>query len=144
MINYLRKKRGKLGHVARNHVFDVLRLGHVLTSLHSFIEYIEYRNFAYNKLRYYTYHITISKGADQTAWMRRLVCVCVVCKQQRQVFSRASTLIAYAQEPPLITHYDVSSEARLLNFSLNHHLHPYFVYASGEGSGEPMLMHRLV
>ena len=31
---------------------------------------------------------------------------------------------------------DVYSEARGLNFSLSLHLHPYFVYASREGSAE--------
>ena len=37
---------------------------------------------------------------------------------------------------PLIkAHAEVSSEARGLNFCLSLHLHPYFMYASSEGSG---------
>ena len=73
--------------------------------------------------------------------------------QQRRVFSQRGliepvheilVLIVNAQKPPLNTHYDVSSEAILLNFGLSYNLHPYVVYASGEGSGEPVRMHRLV
>ena len=45
-------------------------------------------------------------------------------------------LIAYAQEPPLNAHAEVSSSARCLNFGLGLHLYPYFMYASSEGSGE--------
>ena len=40
------------------------------------------------------------------------------------------------QKPPLNAHSDVSSRARGLNFGLSLHLHPYFVYASSEDSGE--------
>ena len=44
-------------------------------------------------------------------------------------------LIAYAQKPPSNANADVSSGARDLDFGLNFHLHPYFVYASSKGSG---------
>ena len=40
------------------------------------------------KSRYNTFQNANNKGADQTAQMRRLVCVFVVCKHRRQVFSR--------------------------------------------------------
>ena len=38
------------------------------------------------------------------------------------------------QKPP---YADISSGARGLNFGLSLHLHPYFVFVSCEGSGEP-------
>ena len=45
---------------------------------------------------------------------------------------------------PLINaHADATREARGLKFGLSLHLHPYFVYASTEGSGESVHMHRL-
>ena len=47
-----------------------------------------------------------------------------------------SFLIAYAQMPIINDHVDVSSEARCLTFGLSLHLHPHFLYASSEGSGE--------
>ena len=37
---------------------------------------------------YFTFQVVNNKGADQTAWMRRLVCAFVVRKQQNQGFSR--------------------------------------------------------
>ena len=54
-----------------------------------------------------------------------------------------SVLIAYAQMLLINAHYVVSSNARGLNFGPRLHLHPYFVYASSEGSGESAHMHRL-
>ena len=41
------------------------------------------------------------------------------------------------KKPPLNAHAVVSSGARGLNFGLSIHPHPYFVYASNEGSGKP-------
>ena len=38
---------------------------------------------------------------------------------------------------------DISSGARGLKLGLKLHLHPYFVYASSEGSGDTMKMRRL-
>ena len=38
---------------------------------------------------------------------------------------------------------DICSNARDPNFKPINHLHPYFVYASSEGSGESVQMHRL-
>ena len=52
-------------------------------------------------------------------------------------------LIAYAQMYLINAHSDVSSKVRGLSFVLSHHLHRYFVYASSEGSGESVHMHRL-
>ena len=51
--------------------------------------------------------------------------------------------IAYAQTPQLNAHAEVFSGARGLNFGLSLHLHPYFVYASSEGSGESAQARRL-
>ena len=42
----------------------------------------------------------------------------------------------------LKAHAGVSSRAWGLHFGQNHHLHTYFVYASGEGSGEFAHMRR--
>ena len=52
-------------------------------------------------------------------------------------------LIAHAQTSPLNSHAGESSRSRFLNCSLILHLHPYFVYASSEGSVESAHMHRL-
>ena len=48
-------------------------------------------------------------------------------------------LIAYKQN----AHADVSSGARDLKFGTCFHLHPYFVRASSEGSGETEHLHSL-
>ena len=40
------------------------------------------------------------------------------------------------QKPPINANADISSKARCFNFGLSLHLHPYFVYASSESSGE--------
>ena len=55
-------------------------------------------------------------------------------------------LIAYAQKPPLNVHANISSRAtcRDLIFDLTHHLHPYIVHASSEGSGESMHLYMLI
>ena len=53
-------------------------------------------------------------------------------------------LIAYAQKRPLNTHSNVSSGARGLNFALSLNQHPYFMYASSEGSEELAHMCRLI
>ena len=53
-------------------------------------------------------------------------------------------LIAYAQRPRLNTRADVASGARRLNLGMSLNLHPYFVYASGEGPDETAHMRRLV
>ena len=44
-------------------------------------------NFAYSKFRYDTFQKVNNKDADQSAWMRRLVCAFAVCTPRRQVFS---------------------------------------------------------
>ena len=52
--------------------------------------------------------------------------------------------MAYAQtQPSLNVHVDVSNVVRDLDLSLDFHLHPYFVYVSNEGAGEPAHMRRL-
>ena len=52
-------------------------------------------------------------------------------------------LIAHAQELPLDAQFDVSSGARVLKFGTSLYIHTYFVYASSEGSGESVHVHRL-
>ena len=49
---------------------------------------LEYRNFSRSKSRYDTFQKTNNKSADQTARMRRLVCVFVIAKPRRRSFSR--------------------------------------------------------
>ena len=48
------------------------------TSLLSYTDYLEIRNFACSKPRYNTFQKANNIGADQTARMRRLVCACVI------------------------------------------------------------------
>ena len=45
-------------------------------------------------------------------------------------------VVAYTQMPLINTHADISSNARDQNVGLRLHLHPYFVYASGECLGK--------
>ena len=52
-------------------------------------------------------------------------------------------IIANAQKPPWNTHTYVTSWVRYLTFNLGLHLHPYFVYACSEGSGESAHLRRL-
>ena len=49
-------------------------------------------------------------------------------------------LIAYAKASLINTNAVEANKARGLNFGMGFHLHPYFVYASNEGSGEPAHM----
>ena len=51
--------------------------------------------------------------------------------------------MAYVQKPLLNAYADLSSMARGLFFCLSLHLHPYFVYASSEKSGESSLLNTL-
>ena len=53
-------------------------------------------------------------------------------------------LIAYAQKPPLSAHAEILSWAIVLHFGPSLQLHPDFVYANSEGSGESARMRRLV
>ena len=43
---------------------------------------------------------------------------------------------AYAQKLPINAHAVISTLARGLNIGQGLHLHPYFIYAHSEGSGE--------
>ena len=51
---------------------------------------------------------------------------------------------AYAQKPIFNAHADVSGWARGLKFSLNLHVHPYFMYVSSKGTDESAHLSRLV
>ena len=53
-------------------------------------------------------------------------------------------LITHAQKPPINTHADISRGAKGLNFGLNLHLHPFFVYVGSNGFCESVLLCRLV
>ena len=55
------------------------RPGKTQTGLLSWWDQLESWNFWYSKCRYYPIYIVNNKGADQTAWMRRLMCTFVVC-----------------------------------------------------------------
>ena len=52
-------------------------------------------------------------------------------------------LIAYVKMPLINVNGDISSIARDLKFGLSIHLHPYFVYAISEGSGDSAHMRRI-
>ena len=73
---------------------------------------------------------------------------CDICPEQKErklspiryqgsVSARGiEALIAYAQNPPLNAQTDVYSSAKGITLDLSLHLHPYFVCASDEASGE--------
>ena len=61
-------------------------------------------------------------------------------KTNRKSAHEILELITYAHKSPA----GISSGTRGLHFSLSLFLNPYFVYASNEGSGESVQMHRLV
>ena len=52
-------------------------------------------------------------------------------------------LIAYAQMAIIIARAGASNKVTGLRLGLSLHQYLYFVYASGEGSGESVHMHRL-
>ena len=51
--------------------------------------------------------------------------------------------LSHLRKPSIKHHADISSRTRGPNFGTSLHLHPYFVYASSEGSGEYVHMRRL-
>ena len=53
-------------------------------------------------------------------------------------------LITCTQKPPINPHAEISSGARILNFALSLHLHPYSLYTSSKGSGKAAHMCRLI
>ena len=68
------------------------RHSEIQTSLPSYRDALENRNVTLGKFTYETYQKANNKGADQSARMRRLVCVCVVRNPRRQVFSRCGPI----------------------------------------------------
>ena len=60
------------------------------TSLLSYRDQLEYSIFACRKSEYYHNQRVKTKGADQTAWMRWLICPFVVSMQHNKFFSRPS------------------------------------------------------
>ena len=62
------------------------RQSEIQDSLFSYRDQLEKRNFACSKLRYGTLQNANNKGADQTAWMRRLFCVRVVRNSPKTCF----------------------------------------------------------
>ena len=57
-------------------------------------------------------------------------------------WSDFGTSIAYALNYTLSAHADISSGYAILNYGFGLHLHPYFVYASSDGSGESAHLRR--
>ena len=70
-----------------------LRQSETQASLYSYRDKLENRNFACSKLRYGAFPKTNKKGADQTARMRRLVCIFFFAALRRQVFSRRGSYV---------------------------------------------------
>ena len=62
------------------------RHSEIQASLPSYRDALENRNFTRGKFTYETYQKANNKGADQSARMRRLVCVCVVRKPPKTGF----------------------------------------------------------
>ena len=89
------------------------------TSLLSYIDYLEIWNFACSKPTYDTFQKANNKGADQTAPMRRLVCIHVIRKLLKQVFSRGGPL-GWMDFQPLSTlqfHFQFSAVCGVFIFS---------------------------
>ena len=61
------------------------------TSLLSYMDWLENINFDCSMFRYDTFQLVNNKGAEQFAWMCRLVCAFVARKPCGQVFSRQGT-----------------------------------------------------
>ena len=68
------------------HFFRGFRQSEFQTSLLSNRDYLEIWNFTCSKFTYDTCQKANNKGADQTAWMGRLVCPCVVRKPPKTGF----------------------------------------------------------
>ena len=64
-----------------------LRPSKTQTGLLSYRDQLGFWNFGFSKQRYYTIQAANNKGADRTAWMRRLICAFVVRIWHKQVFS---------------------------------------------------------
>ena len=64
-----------------------VRPGKTQTGLLSYRDKLESWNFGFSKDRYSTIWEANNKGADQTAWMRRLICAFVVRIRHKQVLS---------------------------------------------------------
>ena len=71
---------------------------------------------------YFTFQMANNKGADQTEWMRRLICAFVVHKQQSQGFSRRGPYDVEAQAfwPPPWLRAWVQHEVTILEFFKEH------------------------
>ena len=80
--SYFRSKRTYMGCDARKPVFSVFDKV-IFKPACSAAE----TSYARSKSRYCIFQYANNKGADQTAWMRRLVCGFVVCNSGRPVFS---------------------------------------------------------
>ena len=66
------------------------------------------------------------------------------CREINNLVHAILVLFAYTRTPPLYVHAEISSGARGNKFRLSLHLYPYYVYASNEGSGESVLLRRLI
>ena len=52
-------------------------------------------------------------------------------------------MFSHPQKLPINAHADICGGARGVNFGESLHLYPCLVYASSDGSGEPVHLHRL-
>ena len=66
------------------------------------------------------------------------ICVKLAFEPEHEI----SVLISYAQKLPLIANTYVPSVAGDLNCGLSLHVHPYFMYAGSQGSGETVWVRR--
>ena len=69
----------------------------IQTSLLSYRDLLENRNFACSKIWYDTFQKANNKSADQTAWMRRLVCAFVVRKPPKTGFLKSRPIWKLSQ-----------------------------------------------
>ena len=93
----------------------------------------------FSKINFFEKNLSGKLSECQTVWilpdiLLGLIWVQTVCKGYQQM-----TLVGYE----LNAHADISREVSNLNFGLGLHLHPYFVYATSQGSGQSLHMCRL-
>ena len=85
-----------INHVTRKPVSMGLQPGMTQTGPLSYRSWVESWNFGYTNYKYYTIKAANDKDSDQTARMRRLICVFVVHIWYKQVLTwRGSLMLAY-------------------------------------------------
>ena len=74
-------------------IFGGLWPGKIRTGMISYRRRLESWNFGYSNCSYYIIHEANNKGADQTAHMRKLFCILVVCSGDKQDFSWSCSIV---------------------------------------------------